>query len=528
VYLARYNRFTTHSPWLSHGLLLVLTIWLFSPSFSWIFTQLIQSNHRFSQIALLLLTAFVVFQLRFSPRQFNFQFTINPLAVAGLIVAGSAFLLNELYIAINIFSASCAIIAAYALLGFFMEHHAWQKGILYAVILILFLPFGDYLDVFLGFPLRLASAQAASDLLMAFGFKLHTIQNLIELDNHLSYVDLSCSGIHGLWSGIVFFVLLTWVEQKVISLRWLLVFVTFLALVIALNIMRITVMVILESVFPTAQFADLVHNSLGITAFAIACMSGWLLLWPLKTVPSAHATINHQHTIVPFVTVFSRLEIIASWLLVCVLIIFNFVYTPMPKETVSLPQIPPVFSSQWHAMPIALNHQEAAFFPRQGAYAQKFNFNYKQQIAGSVVFVNTLYWKAHHDPKNCFQAQGFTIVNDSSRRLSDHMLSGTDISGKKMLRQLQLTRQGNKYLAYYWFQSEDQHTDDFSQRLFSALLSPGNDKQQLWTMVSLIMEQASMATSDNEAQLLDELSQITTQWLATLSMPTLTTKDNSK
>lgn len=527
MYPIRINRLTADSAWLSHGLLLVLSIWLFSPSFGWIFAQLIQPEHRFSQIVVLLLTAFVIFQLIFATPKFIFQFTINPLAAVGLVVAGSIFLLNEYYISINIFSASCAIIASYALLGFFIDHHAWKKGILYAVIFILFLPFGDYLDVFLGFPLRLASAQAASDLLVTIGFKLHTIQTLIELDNHLTYVDLSCSGIHGLWSGIGFFVLLTWIEHKAINLRWLLVFVAFLALVIALNVMRITVMVILESLFPTSQFADLLHNSLGITGFAIACMSGWLLLLPLKKIPPSHVTIDHQQTYVPLVPEFSRQEYITSWLLVCVLIVFNFVYTPMSKETVSLPQTPPVFSSKWHARPITLNPQETEFFPRQGAYAQKFNFNYDEQIPGSVVFVNTLYWKAHHDPKNCFQAQGYALINDSSRRLSDEIVSAAGISETKMIRQLKLSHQGKIYRAYYWFQSEGQHTDDFSQRLFSALLSTGNEKQQHWTMVSLIVEQSSISNSTNEQQLLDELSQTTTHWLEKMSVPTLTAKDKA-
>jgi exosortase O len=482
-------------------------------------------EHRFSQIALLVIIALIIYRLFFSQRRIDFCLSMNPLATGLLLISGSAFLLNEYFISINILSAVCALIALYALLGFIIEQRSWNKGMIFMMLAILFLPFGDYLDVFLGFPLRLASAQAASDLLVALGFDPKNTQTLIELDNQLTYVDISCSGIRGLWSGLGFFVLLTWIEQKAISLYWWLVLVIFLLLIFTLNVLRVTAMVLIGDHLHLPLDMDMIHNSLGIIGFAFACMSGWLLLAPLKI--QAEPEVGHQQTLCSIpAPAPTQQNIILPWLLVVAVIIFNLLYTPMHKRNVTMPRVNPEFSNNWYQQAIPLNAQEAKFYPRQGAYAQKFNFNYEQSVAGSMVLVNTLYWKAHHDPRNCFQAQGYNLLDDRSRRFVVNSSSGQGGPSKHtLLKQLELSREGKRYRAYYWFQSQNQQTDDFSQRLFSDLVSQVSKVAKPWTMVSLIVEHKSVSNSDNEQQLIHALSDLTSRWVETLSESQRTPKD---
>lgn len=516
-----------HSHWLSHGLLLILTISLFSNSISWIFLQLIQPEHYFSQIAFIILTAFLMYQIADSAHHLKFQMNINPQAIIVLITAGGFFLLNEFYIAINIISATCAIFAFYALLGLFIDSQSWKRVLIFTLIFILLLPFGDYFDVFFGFPLRLASAQAASDLLNVLGYAPQNIQTLIELENQLTSVDLSCSGVHGLWSGMFFFVLLTLIERKAINGRWLVSLIIFLFIVAATNVLRITLMVIIETVFHQPQFASLVHNSIGILGFSMACMTGWLLLSLLKS--QTFTNITQQQT----GSAVNTKNVIVSWLLTALLMVFNLLYTPMVKEPVSISNSSPVFPENWYEKKTAMNLQEKDFFPRHGAYAEKFYFNRHEQIPGSIVFVNTHYWKAHHDPKNCFQSQGYTLLNEQTIQISNIISNKT--TDKKLIHKLRLTKDNEDYMAYYWFQSATQQTADFSHRLFSNLLEQisehfsgqsGREKKQTWTMVSLLVKNVPVSYQDDEKQLLNELSQMTSLWIETMTAKTVTDKES--
>jgi exosortase O len=453
-----------------------------------------------------------------------FLLKMNNWTTALLVISAGIFLLNEQFIAINIFSAVCALIALYALLSFFIEQTIWKKGLLFMLLAILFLPFGDYLDVFMGFPLRLMSAQAASDLLVALGFEPQNTQMLIELDNRLTYVDLSCSGIRGLWSGLGFWVLLTWLEQKSISWYWWLLLVVFLALIIALNILRITAMVLITDLSLAPQYMDMLHNALGIIGFAFACMLGWLLLVPLKSQSEVKAPLAKA---APQASV-SHAQSVVAWLLAGVMIGFYLIYSPMLKTTLDSTQLIPEFSRQWHHQAIPLDEQEAEFFPRQGAYAQKYRFHYQQEIEGAMILVNTLHWKAHHDPKNCFQAQGYNLLDERSRRVAAPSSSiNPKDSQTILLRQLELSRDGRRYRAYYWFQSPDQQTADFSQRLFWGLFSRVTERQKPWTMVSLNVTQDSVGHSHTEQQLLLALSELTRQWVDRLSQSPFIVKEQS-
>lgn len=512
MYYQTIKRIPFHSLWLSHGLVVLLSVSLFSNSISWIFLQLIQPEHRFSQIALVILSTFLIYQISNSKHHPIIQMNFNPWAIFGLISAGLLFLLNEYYIAINIISATFTILAFYALLGLFIDSQSWKRGVIFTIVFILLLPFGDYFDVFFGFPLRLASAQAASDLLTVLGYAPQNLETLIELENQLTSVDLSCSGVHGLWSGMGFFVLLTWIEQKAINVRWLASLILFLALVAATNVLRITLMVMMETIFHRPQFSDLIHNSLGIIGFAMACMMGWLLVSLLRTQ-------KYEKTAVSQADSFMETQYLTLvWFLVVLLMSFNLFYTPMVKQPVSISRTSPVFPKNWYETRIPMNAQEKDFFPRHGAYAQKFQFNRHKQTPGSIVFVNTHYWKAHHDPKNCFQAQGYTLLNDKTIQISKATPKQKidAISDRTLMRKLQLTKANEHYVAYYWFQSRTQQTADFSQRLFSGLIEQqGSQKNQTWTMVSLLLKKTMVSDQGDEKQLLNELSQMTTAWIET-------------
>lgn len=520
------NKIPFHRSWLSPGLLSLLMISLFLNVLDWIFFQLIQPEHLFSQMALISLITFLLYQIYYSEFRPEFQINYNPWAISLLVLAGGLYVLNEHYLAINIFSATFSIFAFYAFLGLFINFNVWKRGLLFTFIFILLLPFGDYIDVFLGFPLRLASAQMASDLLSQLGFNVENVKTLIELDNQLTSVDLSCSGVHGLWSGMIFFVLLTWIEHKAINIPWFILFLFFLILISVVNVLRIVLMVIMESVFHQFQFAALVHNSLGIIGFAMVCIIGWLLLSLIKThvnsreIKCAKKMYSENRM--------WRKNSFVLWLLVLVFFCYNLINTPMIKVSVPISTSSPIFQAKWNEITIPLNAQEKSFFPRQGAYAQKFQFDWHNKVPGSVVLVNTFYWKAHHDPKNCFQSQGYKLLDDKILQISNSTLNQMSEGGLSeknskqfLVRKLFLTKANEHFTAYYWFQSHTQQTSDFSQRLFADIFSSITEPEEVrhkktWTMVSLLIKDMSASKQENEQALLNELSEIIQRWLMTI------------
>jgi len=503
------------SLWFLYGLLLFLSIHFFASSIGWIIGQLIQPEHRFSQISLLILLVVFIYHLSNFKHSSQWQLNSYSPAVFAFIIASSLFLLNEKTLEINIFSATFTLLAYYSLLGLFIESLAWRRGSIIALLIILLLPFGDYFDVFFGFPLRLFTAQASSDLLLALGYTPQSIETFIALDNQLLFVDISCSGIHGLWSGMIFFILLTCLEHKKITPIWMLTLVLFLLLIIVMNVFRISIMVLLEVVLQQFQFATLVHNSMGIIGFSIACMMGWLLLLGLKTDKQGNRQVVNKISQ-------SEPNRLLLGLLIVILVVFNFFLISHDNQsknqfdtqnkrdhgTENSTLVSPYFPKWWSYKIISLNQQEKDFFPRQGAYAQKFQFNWQQKLSGSVVFVNTYYWKAHHDPINCFQAQAYTLLSDNVISIANVARGSKKEVEPFMIHQLHLVKGNKKYHAYYWFQSERQQTADFSQRLFADIVDSLRGNKQMWTMVSLLIQETNENSYNEEKQLLVELASI--------------------
>ena len=458
------------------------TLVLFWPSLTWVGQQLASPQHRFQLMGMLVLSGITVYHLVSSakPRPpLRFAVKSRPLVVFTL--GCMAYLLNERYLGINVFSAAFCIIALYGMWGFYNDTAEWRQSTVPAVLLILLLPFGDYLDVYFGFPLRLFTAQVAGDLLSSMGFSTISSDTLIVLENRYANVDLSCSGIKGLWAGLEFFVLLSWIEKKAITAHWLLRLLCFSGVLMAMNIFRVVLLVMLGLGFDQMAFADLLHQSLGVLGFAFACLIGWglLLTTPSQNVPytntESHFVSNIDH---------HRPAHYVNWLLMLLPISLCFLHTPLPKQVypTSNSSINVLLPDDWNAQEIALSKQEAEFFPRNAAAAEKFTFQRNRTLQGSVMFVSTEYWKAHHEPKNYLIADGHHITKDKSVRLSSD----------KTLRVLNLTHQGRSLTALYWFQTTTHSTDDFSARLFASLW----DRRQPWVMVSVILDTPNVSAAE--------------------------------
>ena len=474
--------------WMIHAVFLSGSLYLFWPSLVWVGYQFSSQQHRFALLGAAILTGVGGYRILTQGMpvvRLHFAAKTWPLAV--FMLSCAAYLLNTRFTGIQVFSAAFGIAAGYAIWGFYTNAHSWRQGALPAVLLILLLPFGDYLDVYFGFPLRLFTAHTASDWLAGMGFTSVSTDTLILLENRVANVDLSCSGIKGLWAGMVFFVLLTWIEGKPVTLHWLWRLAAFCGVLVAINVFRVVLIVVLGLGLNHMAFAELLHRGLGVLGFAFACLAGWGLLLSLKSKQPSGPGLPPQlarETKFTFQPGHLQKPPVAVLLVALSPIAFCCLYTPLPRQinnnteatlNVQLPQ-------SWNAQALELTAQEAEFFPRNSARAQKLSFHYSDTVRGSVIFVSADYWKAHHDPRNCLRAQGYHINADHSLRLS----------GDKSLRMLNVTRKNQQAIVLYWFQTVTHTTDDFSARLFSALLH----RQQPWVMVSVILQTPAATAAD--------------------------------
>jgi len=124
------------------------------------------------------------------------HFSLLPTLLFSLIVA--VYLINENFLGVHIFSAALCVGAVYSLLGLILPAMQWRALFLPSFLLILLLPFEGYLDVYLGFPLRLLCADWAGEMLRVLGFTSITNESIILIEEKAANVDLGCSGIKGL------------------------------------------------------------------------------------------------------------------------------------------------------------------------------------------------------------------------------------------------------------------------------------------------------------------------------------------
>ena len=70
---------------------------------------------------------------------------------------------------INTLSATLFGIATYGLVGLWMSPRSWRDGLPAALLLIGVLPFGEHMQTFIGYPMRIFTAELVRDGLAMFG-----------------------------------------------------------------------------------------------------------------------------------------------------------------------------------------------------------------------------------------------------------------------------------------------------------------------------------------------------------------------
>jgi exosortase/archaeosortase family protein len=499
-----------------------LWLWLYGPVFGYLALIFSREDFRANQIVLLAVLLLLAFQIRRG--QFRPRFDLPPRLhrpALGLVLGGSLlYLLVERFLDINTLSASLFGLASYGLLGLWLPPRPWRQGLPAALLIIGTLPFGEHLQTFVGYPMRLLTAAIVRDGLAAAGLGSIGVDTILVFENGVSQVDLPCSGVRSLWSGALFLLAATWVERRPLNLRWLLVALVFAGLLFGANLARVAV---LAGVGPAAGWelaAEMLHLPLGVLGFVAACAAAVGLLRrqpPIAPTPAAESELQpvdsgratsapgeaatlyepepEQRRLHPGSSVRppGALRDASSpvWLapaLLLTLVLMGLIYAPRPQT--GLAQPPPTwdFSDDLVTEPAPLKPDEVAWLTRDGAEsADRRRFRWrssaKAEISGTMILITSRTWRAHHRPERCFEVYGLSIDDSHTYLVNPDFPLRVVSLGDDQRRGL--------YSASYWFQTAGRVTDDYGSRIWADLAA----RPERWVLVSILFDDVYDAQS---------------------------------
>lgn len=477
-----------------NSLILLLWLWLYSPLFAYL--TIIFSREDFRTNQLVLVSVLILVALQIHGGQFRLNFTAPPhfyRPAVALALGGSVlFVLAERFLNINTLSASIFALASYGLLGLWLEPQRWRPGLPAALLLAGALPFGDHLQTFVGYPMRIVTAGLIHDGLAAVGITSVGVDTILVFENGVSQVDLPCSGVKSLWTGLLFLLAATWLERRVLNWRWLLVALALVGLLFVTNLARVAILITVGEVAGWRLAAQMLHVPLGVLGFIAACAAALgLLRWGvplLPTTPESDAKLHRPAWLAPTLA----LSIAALALL----------YTPRPHSGLSQPAPGWSFPAGLVVTPLPLSPTELDWFIRDGAdAADRYRFEWRD-VSGSMILVTSRTWRAHHRPERCFEVYGLSLEE------SRPYLAAAGFP-------LRLVSLGDGeahhlYSAGYWFQSASRTTDDYATRIW-ADLSPQRER---WVLVSILFDNARAPADPALQTLVTALHQAVAQQLS--------------
>lgn len=515
-------------------IVVALWLWLYRAMGDYLGVIVAREDFRTNQLALLAIAALIAYQVRSGQWQLEFHAAprFYPLPLTLALGSSLAYLAVERWLDINTLSATLFGIATYGLIGLWLAPASWRSGLPAALLLIGILPFGEHMQTFVGYPMRIATAEIVRQGLASFQIASTGVDTILVLENGVAQIDLPCSGIKSLWTGALFLLAATWLERRAVNWRWLLVALTFVALLFVANVLRVAALVVSAQVLNLHALAEMLHVPLGVLGFSGACAAAFALLrfcapLALKKPDTVHHRFRFGTQIsqipqirrwksVPSVLSVSRIVMYSDtktklqmarplWhtpLLAAIILVMALAYAPRAQTglTAQAPQwnFPPTLQTQ----PLPLKADEVAWLTRDGAEAAtRFRFNW-QGISGSMILVTSTTWRAHHRPERCFEVYGLSLDTSQTQLVHENF----------PLRVVTLRdpKSNARLSAAYWFQSAARTTDDYGTRIWADTAAPA----ERWVLVSILFDENVKATDARVRELYASLHGVVAQELA--------------
>jgi exosortase O len=471
-----------------NALILGLWLWLYRPVLAYFSILLSHEEFRTNQIVLLAVACLILARWLEGRRQ-GAPFRLDPGAPPRLVIpalalalGGSAlYLAAERFLDIHTLSATLFGLATYGLLGLWLEPRRWLPGLPAALLLVGVLPFGEHLQTFVGYPVRLLTAALVQKGFAAAGVHALGMETILVFENGISQVDIPCSGVKSLWTGGLFLLAATWIEDRPLNLRWLGTALAFGVLLLAANLARVAVLAAVGPVLGWELLAEMLHVPLGVLGFITACAAALVMLRQVGRLGNPAGSRSGDST--STLSILGGLAGRPTWLspLLCAsLLLLILLYAPRPQPALARPAperwtFPPGLETE----PLPLSPGEMRWITGGGAEtAERLRFRFGG-LSGSMILVPGATWRAHHRPERCFQVSGLE-VKDSSTQLAAPGFPLRSVS----LRYGAGQGAGQLLSAAYWYQSATQTTDDAGTRIWSDL-SPDRTR---WVLVTILFD----------------------------------------
>jgi exosortase/archaeosortase family protein len=503
-----------HTPSLSrparsaaNAVIIGLWLWLYRPVFDYLAIIFSREEFRTNQLVLVGVIVLIAVQMRtgrLRPRIDTAPHLFPPALI--LAFGGSAlYLAVERLLDINTVSASLFGLASYGLLGLWMQPRRWRQGLPALLLVIGVLPFGEHIQTFVGYPMRILTAAIVRDGLTAASVKSISIDTILVFENGVSQVDLPCSGVKSLWTGMLFLIAATWIERRPLNLRWLLIALVFAGLLFMANLVRVGVLVVVGQVAGWRLAAEMLHVPLGVLGFVAACAAAVALLRLQRPLApdawEAYAGKQDSDSV-------SLVEGSAKgaedprpgghaqpgdglpaldrpvWLapvLAAAILAMALTYTPRPPTGQAQPPPAWVMLSETKHLglvtePMPLTPREVEWLTRGGAESvERLRFAWRG-ITGSMILITSTTWRAQHRPEQCFQVYGLSLKDERT-----HLVT-TDFPVRFV--SLGYGNGHGRLSAAYWFQSAERTTDDYATRIW-ADLAPERER---WVLVTMLFD----------------------------------------
>lgn len=449
--------------------LLAAWLWLYRAMFDYLGVIAARQDFRTNQLMLFGIVAVMVWQIRGGHWQLQFHLLPRLYLLPLLLALGGSFgyLIVERVLDINTLSAVLFGAASYGLLGLYLTPSSWRQGLPAALLLIGVLPFAEHMQTFLGFPMRIVTAELVRQVFAWVGITSAGVDTILVLENGVAQIDSPCSGVKSLWTGAMFLLAATWLDRRVVNARWLVVALLFAALLFASNLLRVAALVVSAHVLNLPVLAEMLHVPLGVLGFIGACAAAVVLL--------RHCHAAPVHFILDDKTAPAPARYLAPVLLSGIVIMGIF-YAPRPQTGLTHHAPAWNFPAALQITPLPLKPDESAWLTRDGAEsAARFRFTY-QGISGVMILVPSKTWRAHHSPERCFQVYGLTTDESHAQLLAENFpVRAVTLRDPKSSARLN---------AAYWFQSRTRTTDDYGTRIWAD--TAGTPER--WVLVSILFD----------------------------------------
>lgn len=451
---------------LSTTLLVSAWLYLHRSSLEWLWQSLQQASS-FNLILICLVIAGLVVQGVRSRRQLQIYTapTMRFLPLLVMIGAAVSAIALQWFVDVEQITVILFALGTYGLCGLFLQPAIWRKGLPVAALIAFILPFCFQFGTGLGFPVRVLTARVVEQMLAVWQIAAVSSYDIIVLENGIAHVDLPCSGLRSLWTGTLFLLAVTWLENRQLGIRWLLVCGFSLFLLIVSNIVRVLILVLITQL-QQPTFAQILHIPLGLLGFICACGLTWLML---QSVPK-HSSPATPTPPTPPATPATKPQILLLLAIVALMLI----------PQISHPQQEQLAVTSWHwpsqiiSQRVPLTAAEQRFFDNAAATVSEKRRFELGELSGSILLVSSTSWSSYHAPELCFVGSGLQVNRTERKWLTPNVIARW------------LSLQDGKLSATYWFQSPQQTTDDFLSRLWSQVTR----RQKNWAMVSVLFDNA--------------------------------------